>query len=105
MGLFPQPTFKWTAQSANYTALDGDCVLVTTGSSTITITLPPVNVNQNGTVSARKVDSGSGAFKFVTADGSTIDGVAGATGITSAASIHAGYTVADDGANWWVVGQ
>jgi hypothetical protein len=39
-----------------------------------------------------------------TADGSTIDGVAGATGIAYT-TIHSGGTFASDGANWWVVGS
>jgi hypothetical protein len=102
MTVFPQPAYKFTAVSAAYQAAPGDYANVTTGAAVITVTLP--SVSQGGVVQVRKVDSGSGSVKLVTADGSTIDGVAGATGI-SAAALHAGFTVACDGVSWWVVGQ
>ena len=88
---------------------------VTTGSSTITVTLPalvpiapsyaPIGT-QSWTVTVRKVDSGSGAIKLVTPDGTEIDGVAGSTGITTPAGVqHSGFTVQPDtNSNWWVTG-
>lgn len=101
MTLFPQPVIKFTAQSGAYTASPGDYVLGTAAAAWV-LTLPPVATG--GVVSVRKVDSAAFAITIKTADGSTIDGIAGTTGIATAAAQHAGYTVASDGSNWWVVG-
>ena len=103
MTQFPQPVYYFTQQSANYTAVPGDNVLVTTGTSTIVVTLP-ANPSKSTTVNVRKVDAAAGAIKLVTSDGSTINSVAGATGITTPTSQHSGWEVVSDGANWWVVG-
>lgn len=102
MTQFPQETFGFTAISANYTANPGDQLNVT-AAALVTVTLPPVGTR--GPVGVRKVDTAAFGVKLVTADGSTIDGVAGATGITTAATQHAGFTVASDGSNWYVVGS
>lgn len=87
--------------SANATAANGDILLVTTGAATITITLPPVGLG--GPVTVKKVDAGAGAIKVVTSDGSQIDGIAGATGRTQAATEYLSWTLASDGTNWWQV--
>ena len=93
------------AKSASYTAANGDVALVTTGSSTITVTLPPVA--QGGPVTVRKVDTGgTGTAKVVTADGSQIDGGSGSTGVTyTTASTISGATFVSDGTNWWCVSK
>lgn len=93
------------AKSASYTAANGDIALVTTGSSTITVTLPPVA--QGGPVTVRKVDAaGTGTAKVVTSDGSQIDGASGATGRTpTTASTLGGATLVSDGTNWWTISQ
>ncbi len=69
---------------------------VTTGSSTITVTLPSLAGYQSAPpwkVTVRKVDGGAGTVNLVTSDGSTVDGVTGTTGITTPATQHAGFTV------------
>ena len=101
MTLFPQPVIKFTAPSGAYTANPGDYVLGTAAAAWV-LTLPPVATG--GIVSVRKVDSAAFAITTKTADGSTIDGVAGTTGVATAASQHAGFTFASDGSNWWIVG-
>jgi hypothetical protein len=93
---------NFTAQTVAYTAKSGDFVIantVTTGA--FTVTLPPVA--QGGPVGVRNV-SGTSAVTVKTADGSTIDGVVGTTGI-GYTTIHSGATFASDGSNWYVVGS
>lgn len=89
--------------TTGYTANNGDIVLVTTGSSAITVNLPPVA--QGGPVTIRKVDvGGSGALTVKSTDGSTIDTVAGATGRVVALTLSvSGATLVSDGTNWWTV--
>ena len=67
----------WIVQSksANYTALWGEAVLVTTGASTITITLTTASGNSGKKVLVKKVDSGSGTVIIDGAGSETIDGV------------------------------
>jgi len=79
-----------TANSASYTALPGDVVLVTTGSAGFTVNLPVLPQNS---VRVRKIDSGAGAVTVKTTDSSTIDGVAGSSGV-SISSQHSGYLFA-----------
>lgn len=104
MTMFPQPSYSLVAKSAAYTAAPGDVVLVTSGSSAITVTLP--GVSTLGPVTVRKVDAaGSGTVKVVTADGSEIDGASGSTGRTvGAASTVSGATLVSDGSNWFTIG-
>ena len=99
------PSGNPVAKSASYTAAPGDIALVTTGSSTITVTLPPVATG--GVVTVRKVDSGgTGTAKTVTADGSQIDGGSGSTGVTyTTASTISGATFVSDGTNWWCLAK
>lgn len=102
MTLFPQPVINFVAKSGAYTANPGDYVLGTAGSAW-TLTLPAVATG--GVVSVRKVDSAANAITLKTADGSTIDGVAGTTGVATGTTQHSGLTVASDGSNWWVIGS
>jgi hypothetical protein len=101
MTLFPQPIINFVAKSSAYTASPGDYVLGTAAAAWV-LTLPPVATG--GVVSVRKVDSASFAITTKTADGSTIDGVTGTTGLATSTSQHSGYTFASDGSNWWVIG-
>ena len=104
LGMTLSSTPPFTPISTNYTvpARTNARLVVTTGASTIIITLPPVG--SSDFVSARKVDAGSGAVQIVTADGSTIDSVVGSTGITTPASQHAGWTLENDTRSWYVTG-
>lgn len=102
MTVFPQPIYSFVAKSGAYTASNGDCVLATAAAAW-TLTLPPVS--EGATVSVRKVDSAAFAVTVKTADGSTIDGVAGTTGVATATTQHSGFTFASDGANWFIVGS
>lgn len=104
MAVFPQPAIRFTTISAAYQANPNEYVNATVASAYV-VTLPPVADNPGCVVQVRKVDSASAAFTLKTADGSTIDGVAGTTGVASAATQHAGFTVANDGSNWWVIGS
>lgn len=102
MTVFPQPIYKFTAQTAAYTASSGDCVLantVTTGAFTVTL---PASPGSNATVLVRNV-SGTNAVTVKSSDGSTVDGITGTTGI-GYTTVHTGATFAFDGTNWWVVG-
>lgn len=101
MTVFPQPVYKFVPESGAYTASPGDYVLATAAAAW-NLTLPPVA--QGGVVSVRKVDSAAFAVTLKTTDGSTIDGVAGATGVATGTTQHSGLTVASDGTNWWVIG-
>lgn len=100
MPIFPQPQHSVVQVSANYTAQVGDTCIVTTGSATITITLPAANTN--GVVYVRKVDAGTGSVAVKTNDGSTIDGVSGSTGISHATQAT-GAKYVSDGLHWWRV--
>lgn len=103
MTQFPQPVYKLTPISANYTALPGDVVLATTGTNALVVTLPPVG--QGGPVIVRKVDGGTtGTVTAKTADGSTVDTIAGTTGrVVGAASSVSGAELVTDGTNWFTV--
>lgn len=98
MAIFPQPIRSIVQESAAYTATPGDIVVVTTGSGGVTVTLPPVS--EGGPVTVRKIDAGAGALTVKTADGSTINGIAGTTGVSSTTQ-YAGWTFDTDGHNWY----
>lgn len=100
MPVFPQPIYTVVAKSAAYAANEGEVVIVTSGTTGVTVTLPPVA--QGGQVTVRKIDAGTGALKVVSADGSEVNGVAGATGISTSTQ-YAGWTLISDGANWWQI--
>lgn len=101
MTVFPQPVYKFVSINGAYTAQSGDCIVATVAAA-YSVTLPPVG--QGGVVSIRKVDTAAFAATLVTSDGSTIDGVAGATGVATGTTQHSGLTVASDGSNWHVIG-
>lgn len=101
MGMNPQTTYGFTAVTGAYTAAPADVALVTTGTATVTVTLPKVSTCYSPVV-VRKVDSATGTAAVVTADGSTIDGVTGTTGVSTSTQ-HAGWTFAPNGANWNIV--
>ncbi|MGH3266137.1 MAG: hypothetical protein ACRDNS_29560 [Trebonia sp.] len=105
MTMFPQPSYSLLAKTANYTAEPGDVVLVTAGSTAITVTLP--GVATLGPVTVRKVDgTGTGTVTVVTADGSKVDAITGTTGrAVGAASTVSGATLVSDGSNWYTVGS
>lgn len=94
----------FVSKSAAYTANPGEVVLVTTGTAGVTITLPLVATG--GPVTVRKVDSAAGSITVKSNEGAavTIDGISGATGVATSTSQHSGFTLASDGANWWIVG-
>ena len=102
MALFPEPVYKFTAQSGAYTASSGDFVNATAAAAW-TLTLPPVA--SGGIVGVRKVDSAAFAVTVTSADGSTINGVAGATGVATGTTQGSGLVFASDGSNWWQVGS
>jgi hypothetical protein len=104
MTTFPQPIYKFTGPiTSNYAALSGDNVLANPQSAAITVTLPP-SPQSNATVQVRNIAGSTYAVTVKTADGSTIDNIAGTTGI-GYTTAHTGATFAYDGANWWVVGS
>lgn len=70
------PKMVAIAKAINYTAVDRDFVLVTTGASDKTITLPAVASSTDVVIEVKKVDSGVGDV-IVDGDGAeTIDGAA-----------------------------
>lgn len=90
-----------TVSSANYTILDTDgydTVLVTTGASQRTITLPAVANNAGRRLVIKKVDSGAGTVLIDTPGAETIDGAAQNL-------LTAQYSFVEliaDGSNWFV---
>lgn len=101
MPMNPQTTYSFVAVTGAHTATPGEVSLVTTGAVAVAVTLPPI-ASCFSPVVVRKVDAGTGALSVVTNDLSTIDGVAGATGVTSAVQ-HAGWTFAPNGGAWQIV--
>lgn len=71
----------WVIQnkSANYTAVWGEAVLVTTGASTITITIPTAVGNSGKHILVKKVDTGAGTVVINTTSSQTIDAKASGT--------------------------
>ena len=102
MTVFPQPVYSFVSKNAAYTAKPGDFVIAdTTTVGAFTLTLP--GVSTKGPVGVRNV-TGTNAVTVKTADGSTIDGVTGTTGI-GYTTIHTGAVFASDGSSWYVVGS
>lgn len=90
-----------TVSSANYTILDNDgysTVLVTTGASQRTITLPAVANNAGREITIKKVDSGAGTVLIDTPGAETVDG--SAQNILTAQYSYV--TLICDGSNWSV---
>jgi hypothetical protein len=91
--------------TANYQANSGDFVLA---NAAITITLPTEATGGEASapsygahVVVKNVDSTTVTVTVKTSDGSTIDGIAGSTGIALAAEYET-VDLVSDGANWWV---
>ena len=101
MTLFPQPIYNFVAKSGAYTANPGDFVNATAAAAWV-LTLPPVATG--GIVGVRKVDAAAFAVTVKTADGSTVNGVAGTTGVATGTTQGSGLVFASDGSNWWQVG-
>jgi hypothetical protein len=89
-----------TSGNASYTANAGDIVLVDTNATphAFVVDLPPVAQAASVIVKCTAYDD---ALTIKTTDGSTIDGIAGATGVTLAAQYDAAWFVSD-GAAWHV---
>lgn len=110
------PAFAWphttAAKSADYTITDSDgfeVILVTTGASTRTITLPAAANNTNRLLTVKKVDSGAGKVTISRAGSDTIDGYTstdiGSGGVSSAGAANqwSYMSLVSDGTNWRVV--
>ena len=95
------------AKSADYTILDTDgfqTILVTTGASTRTMTLPLAANNVGRVITFKKVDSGAGKITIVRSGSNTIDGYTTTDIGTGSINQYAYLTVFSDGTNWSVVG-
>lgn len=88
--------------SADYTILDNDdytTILVTTGGTNKTITLPTASANSNRLLKIKKIDSGAG-FLIIDGEGSeTIDGATTQTFTKEGDSL----SIQCDGSNWFIV--
>jgi hypothetical protein len=92
--------YKITAKSASTTLLlsENGIIDVTTGASTITLTLPSAVTAQVSYI-IKKIDSGVGSVTINTTSSQTIDGVA-----TKSIAYQYGYLqVVSDGANWQII--
>lgn len=91
-----------SAKSADYTVTDVDnirTVLMTTGSSNRTVTLPTAADNTHRIITVKKVDSGSGTCVV---DGEGSETIEGSTTITLYAQYES-ITVQCDGTKWHIV--
>jgi len=89
-----------TVSSANYTVTDTDgfdTILVSTGGSDRTITLPAVAANSGRTLLIKKTDAGAGKVT-VTPNGGTIDGISTFT-LTAQ---YSKLSIVSDGTNWFI---
>jgi len=86
------------AKAINYTAIDGDFVVMTTGASDKTITLPAAATSTDVVIEAKKVDSGAGDLII---DGNASETIDGATTQTLA-SQYDSIVVHCDGTQWWI---
>lgn len=80
-------------KTANYTAANGDVVLVDASGGAVSITLPAAT--ENNSVYVKKIDSSANTVTIV----GTID--TGTNLVISAQ--YAAYAVAADGTDWWVI--
>lgn len=86
-------------ESTSITAANGDIVLMTTGASDKTVTLPAAATNTDATINIKKVDSGAGNVIIDGNASETIDGNTTET-ITSQ---WTNVTVKCDGSNWFII--
>lgn len=88
-----------TVTDADYTILDDDffdVILVSTGASQRTITLPTASANENRVIQFKKIDSGAGNFVIDGEGAETIDGEA-------TKAVHSQFdsiTLVCNGSNW-----
>jgi hypothetical protein len=87
-----------TAQATNYTAAAGDFVLMTTGATDKTVTLPAAASNTNAIIEIKKVDAGAGNLIIDGNGAETIDGLTTQTILTQYTSL----TLHCDGTEWWI---
>lgn len=91
-----------TVSSANYTVLDNDgydIILVTTGASNRTITLPTAADNTGRTLHIKKVDNGAGTVIVDGEAAETVDGAATQTLFTQYGQVK----VCCDGTSWYCI--
>lgn len=93
-----------SAKSADYTVLDTDgirTVLMTTGASDRTVTLPTVADNTNRIITVKKVDSGTGDIIVDGEGAETIDGVT----TIDIPSENEFLSIQSDGTTWHVIAK
>lgn len=86
------------AKTASYTAVSGDFAIVSPAAATV-VTLPGVALG--GPVAVKNL-TGAYAVTVKSADGSTIDGIAGTTGFALAKAYDT-VVLVSDGSNWWSI--
>ena len=86
------------SKAIDYTAIDGDFVLVTTAAVNVTITLPPVATSIDSIITIKKVDSGAANVIIDGNAAELIDGAATQTITTQWTSI----TIQSDGVSWFI---
>jgi len=101
------PAWSWSettsAQSASYTITDTDgftCILVTTGASTRTVTLPAAANNAGRVIMVKKVDTGAAGCQI---DGNASETISGDANFYLASQYDWARMVCD-GAAWHLVG-
>lgn len=91
---------NFVSKTSAYTASVADFVLGNATTGQFFVTLPSVGLG--GPVSVKKTDASNNAIRVVTSDGSTIDGIAGATGVAVSAQ-YATVTLVSNGLAWYVI--
>ncbi len=102
---FPTVQSSAVAKSANYTITTTDGyrnIFVTTGASTITLTLPAASANTGRTIVVTKVDTGAGKVTIARAGSDTIDGMTSSDIGTGADNQYASITIVSDGTGWYI---
>jgi hypothetical protein len=89
---------KTTHKSANYTAVVGDFILMTTGATDKTITLPLAASNLDGIINIKKIDNGAGHVIIDGNGAETIDGESTQVMISQWTNI----TIQSDGTSWFI---
>jgi hypothetical protein len=99
-------TFVSTKTNTNYTVLDDDDIgtlLVSTGASDRTMTLPTAADNSSRRIVVKKIDSGVGVVIIDPEGAETIEGIA--SGTVSLYNINDAITVQCDGSGWHIVSK